>query len=81
MAVPATGKNAEQMCIREDCGMLPLCRTLVADFVQGLEKVIPDAPKGDVPVHLRNRQIFADRVKVLYPGEKDVGVMNDTAKS
>lgn len=47
----------------------------------GLEKVIPDTPKGDVPVHLRDRQIFADRVKVLHPGEKDVGIMKDTAKA
>jgi hypothetical protein len=55
--------------------------TDIADPLQGLEKVIPDAPKGDIPVHLRDRQIFADRVKVLYPGEKDVGVMKATAKS
>ena len=27
--------------------------------MQNLTKVIPDTPKGEVPVHLRPRQIFA----------------------
>jgi NADH dehydrogenase (ubiquinone) 1 alpha subcomplex subunit 8 len=26
---------------------------------QGLEKKIPDTPKGETPVHLRARQIFS----------------------
>lgn len=69
------------MRLREDCGIAPPWRSNIVDSLQGLEKVIPDTPKGDIPVHLRDRQIFADRVKVLYPGEKDVGIMKDTAKS
>lgn len=27
---------------------------------QNLEKTIPDTPKGEVPVHLREKQLFAD---------------------
>lgn len=81
MAVPATRKDAKQMCIRKDRGVVAPCQHFFADSVQGLQKVIPDTPKGDIPVHLRDKQIFADRVRVLYPGEKDVGIMKDTAKS
>jgi len=44
---------------------------------QGLEKVIPDTPKGETPVHLRDKQVFADRKAVVYPWETDVGVRKD----
>ncbi|KAF7504773.1 hypothetical protein GJ744_001706 [Endocarpon pusillum] len=47
----------------------------------GLQKVIPDTPKGDVPVHLRDKQLFANRRSVLYPGESDVGVLKERFKS
>jgi NADH dehydrogenase (ubiquinone) 1 alpha subcomplex subunit 8 len=52
-----------------------------ANILQGLEKVIPDAPKGEIPIHLRDKQLFADRVKVLLPWEKDVDVRKDSADS
>jgi NADH dehydrogenase (ubiquinone) 1 alpha subcomplex subunit 8 len=81
VAVPATWKGVEQMRLREDRETAPPGRKLISNNLQGLEKVIPDTPKGDVPVHLRDKQLFADRVKVLYPGEKDVGILKDTAKS
>ena len=55
----------------------PTSISLLTDFLaQGLEKVIPDAPKGEVPVHLRDRQIFADKRIVVYPWEKDVDISN-----
>ena len=41
---------------------------------QGLEKVIPDTPRGEVPIHLRNKQLFADSRTVVYPWEQDVDV-------
>lgn len=31
----------------------------MANGRQKLEKVIPDTPKGEVPVHLRERQIYS----------------------
>jgi NADH dehydrogenase (ubiquinone) 1 alpha subcomplex subunit 8 len=34
-----------------------LCLSLT--LLQKLEKTIPDAPKGETPVHLRTRNIFA----------------------
>jgi hypothetical protein len=46
-------------------------------FLQGLEKVIPDTPKGQTPIHLRDWQTFADNRLVLRPNEKDVGVGKD----
>lgn len=30
-------------------------------MTQGLTKTIPDTPEGEVPVHLRNAQIYATR--------------------
>ena len=49
---------------------------------QGLEKQIPDIPKGQTPVHLRDKQIMADRRNVLLRGEKDVGIMkSDVSKA
>lgn len=43
--------------------------------LQGLEKVIPDTPQGETPVHLKNYQIFANGNRnVLRSGESDVGV-------
>jgi hypothetical protein len=44
---------------------------------QGLEKTIPDTPKGETPVHLRDFQIYADRQKVVRPWEVDVGIRKD----
>jgi len=44
---------------------------------QGLEKTIPDSPKGQTPVHLKDKQAFADHRIVLYPWEKDVGIRKD----
>jgi NADH dehydrogenase (ubiquinone) 1 alpha subcomplex subunit 8 len=43
---------------------------------QKLEKVVPDQPKHTTPVHLRQRQIFADAdfwhkgAKPFIPGQK-----------
>jgi hypothetical protein len=48
-----------------------------ADLAQGLEKTIPDSPKGVTPVHLRNYQYMADTRNVLHRGEKDVGILKD----
>lgn len=45
--------------------------------MQGLKKEIPDSPKGEVPVHLRDKQIFADHRIVVFPWEKDVGIRKD----
>jgi hypothetical protein len=69
------------MCLRQNCEDAAPNECLFSNELQGLEKVIPDTPKGDVPVHLRHKQLFADKVKVLYPGEKDVGITKETAKS
>ena len=49
--------------------------------MQGLEKVIPDTPKGEIPVHLRDRQLFADRRIVRYPWEADVGISKKDAEA
>ena len=46
----------------------------------GLEKVIPDTPKGETPVHLKDKQIFADRPHVLRPWEAEVGLSRSEAK-
>ncbi|KIV86714.1 hypothetical protein, variant 2 [Exophiala sideris] len=43
----------------------------------GLEKHIPDTPKGQTPVHLRDKQIYADHPNVLRSWEKDVGIRKD----
>lgn len=51
------------------------------DRSQGLEKKIPDTPKNVTPVHLRDRQIFADSPRVLLSGEADVGIPKDQAKA
>ncbi|KIW18035.1 hypothetical protein PV08_02322 [Exophiala spinifera] len=45
----------------------------------GLEKTIPDTPKGQTPIHLRDKQTFADSTRVVYPWEKDVGIRKDQA--
>ncbi|KAL9110855.1 MAG: hypothetical protein Q9227_004655 [Pyrenula ochraceoflavens] len=37
---------------------------------RGLEKTIPDAPKNSTPIHLREKQIFADRSQEILPFEK-----------
>ena len=42
--------------------------------MQGLEKVIPDAPKNETPVHLRDWQIYANNKRVLRSDESDVGI-------
>lgn len=46
---------------------------------QGLQKTIPDTPEGETPIHLRNKQLFADPRTVVYPWEKDVGIRKDGA--
>ena len=56
---------------------LPGCRLLTQ--AQGLEKHIPDTPKGQTPVHLRDKQLMADNPNVLRRGEKDVGIMKNEA--
>ncbi|KAK5056734.1 hypothetical protein LTR84_012266 [Exophiala bonariae] len=43
----------------------------------GLEKVIPDTPKGQTPIHLRDWQTFANDRLILRPNEKDVGIGKD----
>lgn len=53
----------------------------VTNRLQGLEKTIPDTPKGVTPVHLRDYQIFARNHKVLRSGETDVGIPKDQAKA
>ncbi|KIX09712.1 uncharacterized protein Z518_00793 [Rhinocladiella mackenziei CBS 650.93] len=45
----------------------------------GLEKTIPDTPKGQTPIHLRDKQLFADTTQVVMPWEKDVGIRKDEA--
>jgi len=45
----------------------------------GLEKTIPDTPKGQTPVHLRDKQLYADFPTVVYPFEKDVGIRKKDA--
>ncbi len=47
--------------------------------VQGLEKTIPDTPKGQTPIHLRDKQIYADYPTVVMPWEKDVNVRKKDA--
>ena len=51
------------------------------DSIQGLQKVIPDTPKGDIPVHLRDKQLFADRRRVVFPHEADVGILKERVKA
>ena len=67
----------EQMCLSEDCEEISSSTQSLADEVQGLEKSIPDAPKTQTPVHLRDYQVMADSPHVLKRGEKDVGIMKD----
>lgn len=55
---------------------MPGTRTCT-DKGQGLEKTIPDTPKGQTPVHLRDTQLMADTRNVLRSGEKDVGILKD----
>ena len=43
-----------------------LIQSYVHSLLQDLIKVIPDTPKGDVPVHLRQKQIYA-----TYPQEEE----------
>jgi hypothetical protein len=85
VAVSETRKKAEQMCMREACALESTFESPpinIADFgFQGLEKVIPDTPKGEVPVHLRDRQIFADKRIVVYPWEADVGISKKDAEA
>jgi hypothetical protein len=49
--------------------------------VQGLEKTIPDTPKGQTPIHLRDKQMFADPKYVVFPWEKDVGINKKDANA
>ncbi|EXJ93842.1 NADH dehydrogenase (ubiquinone) 1 alpha subcomplex 8 [Capronia coronata CBS 617.96] len=46
----------------------------------GLQKTIPETPEGQTPIHLRDKQLFADSRTVVYPWEKDVGIRKDGAK-
>jgi hypothetical protein len=39
---------------------------------QGLEKTIPGTPQGEVPVHLRAKQIFADKMFFDGPRKNDL---------
>lgn len=56
------GKATEQMRFRQigrSSMYMPQHFTLRADnFSQNLEKVIPGTPKGEIPVHLREKQVF-----------------------
>lgn len=52
---------------------------LILTIKQGLEKTIPDTPKGQTPIHLRDKQLYADNRFVVMPWEKDVGVRKDQA--
>jgi hypothetical protein len=47
--------------------------------IQGLEKTIPDTPKGQTPIHLRDKQLYADYPTVVMPWEKDVGIRKKDA--
>ncbi len=49
------------------------------EVVQGLEKTIPDTPKGQTPIHLRDKQLYADYPTVVLPWEKDVNVRKKDA--
>ena len=62
LELPVGRAEDEQVCIPE-VGRFAAQITLACLLTQGqkLEKTIPDAPKGDVPVHLRTRNIFATR--------------------
>jgi len=60
LELPVRRAQAEQVCVRK-AGMLEYyfrSRPSLTRF-QKLEKTIPDAPKGETPVHLRTRNIFA----------------------
>lgn len=54
---------------------------LYSQFLKGLEKTIPDSPKNQTPVHLKDKQLFADNRIVVFPWEKDVGIRKDGAKA
>jgi hypothetical protein len=60
LELPVRRAQAEQVCVRE-AGMLQhhFGLRLSLTLLQKLEKTIPDAPKGETPVHLRTRNIFA----------------------
>jgi hypothetical protein len=80
------GKSHEPMCVPEDCtwclncdGIVHVARRELLTRKQGLEKTIPDTPKGQTPIHLRDKQIYADRKHVLRSWEKDVGIRKDGA--
>lgn len=53
-------------CVFDNLVQIPSCsspvlivRLLITFSYQGLEKTLPGAPPGDVPVHLREKQIYA----------------------
>lgn len=87
MAVSAAGAATEQMCLPESCTLLSTSTSVCkgqgfanAGFAtQGLEKTIPDTPKGQTPIHLRDKQVFADYPTVVMPWEKDVGIKKKDA--
>lgn len=62
-------------CLNESNHQLWQCRSFewllnrCAYDKLGLEKVIPDTPKGQIPVHLRKKQIYAYRQPVGTPPE------------
>lgn len=59
--------NRHWQCLNENNHQLWQCRTFEWPLNRcvynklGLEKVIPDTPKGEVPVHLRKTQIYANQ--------------------
>ena len=59
MELQVRGAQVEQVRIREAGMYKHHSALLVAYNCQGLEKKIPDTPKGETPVHLRTRNIFA----------------------
>ena len=54
---------------KQRCSEYP-CPLLTLSKLKGLEKIIPDTPKNVTPVHLREKQIFADRHQEPAPWEK-----------
>lgn len=76
VSVQKTRKTPQSLRLREDrqSSITTSRSSTIANKSQGLEKTIPDTPKGDTPVHLRDFQIYADRPHVLGRNESDVGV-------
>lgn len=76
--MPETRAGAQQMRLQQDCTADSTKGwDTDADQSQGLEKTIPDTPKGETPVHLRDYQVMAEQRNVLRRGEKDVGILKD----